>query len=194
MKFTITTFIIFQFCHLAIAQQNREETQDSSTDETIPNGIYTSLSALRKSQTLLNYKISYRFEPDTSDQWVTLSQIRIKPKIKNGEKLIWGFSDGSNYYINSRLYDPPGSLRYSKLLYRGKIYSIFLAVIRLALPYQKTLAILNMENGRMLPLNKSIVSDLIENNEILTQKLENGPKKKKDLIEILIEYDKVLTN
>ncbi|MCP4457980.1 MAG: hypothetical protein GY816_08150 [Cytophagales bacterium] len=145
-----------------------------------------------KEQILPGYKIDYKNFPDSSKQWINLNQIVITPKLKNAKKFMWGFSDGTNYYINSKLYDPSGALRYSKLLYKGKKYSVFRAVTRLALPHQKSLAGLDMQNGKMFPISKSMVRELINSNKELLTEFEKNAITKNDFMAYLIRFDSYL--
>ncbi len=186
--------ILFVLAETSFSQQPNIGTVSTSKVENkdaVPNGLYTSLSAMVYEQPLLKFKITYKKAPDPTDRWVTVSQIKIRPKLKNGEQLIYGFSDGIDFYINSRLYDPAGMLfRFSKLSYKGKKYSIFMAVIGFALPHQKYLAALDMENGKIYPITKATVRELISSDKQLSVEFANNAKTKQDFISYLIRYDR----
>lgn len=158
----------------------------------VPNGIYSSLNALANEQALSDYTISYKKAPDSTDRWVTLPRLKISPKLKKSEeRMIWGFSDGKDFYINSRIYDPQGSLRFTKLLYKGKELSIFTAVMRLALPHQQTLACIDMQRGQMFVIDNKFVKDVLQSNPDLQAEYLKGPRNRDRQIEYLIKYDEL---
>jgi hypothetical protein len=141
-------------------------------------------------QPLPGYKISFEQAPDSTTKWINLSNLRIKPRLKNAKRNIWGFSDGQCYYINSLLYDPDGIVRFSKLYYKGHRYSYFTAVINLALPYQQMLAGLDMRTGKFFPITKNFVREIIEDDRELLAEFEKQARNKSDYVEFLIQYDK----
>ena len=66
----------------------------------IPSGIYATHYSMANDQPLPGYSISFKQAPDSTTKWIKLSNLRIKPRLKNAKRNIWGFSDGKNYYIN----------------------------------------------------------------------------------------------
>lgn len=161
----------------------------SSHETQIPSGIFATHSAMANDKPLPGYKISFKHTPDSSSKWVTYNNLIIEPKIKNAKQFMWGFSDGKDYYINSFLYDHEGPIRYSKIYYKGKRFSTFTAVINLALPHQQMFAGIDMQTGKIFPISKGIVRELIEDDKVLLDKFNQTAKNKNDYAGFLIQYD-----
>lgn len=161
-----------------------------SQTQHIPIGIYATHYAMANDKPLPGYTISFNHEPDSTTKWINLSNLIVKPRLKNAKKNIWGFSDGKDYYINSLLYDPEGIVRFSKIYYKGNRYSYFTAVINLALPYQQILAGLDMNTGQFFPISKNFVREIIEDDGELLAEFNKYARNKNDYAEFLIRYDK----
>jgi hypothetical protein len=177
MKLLLFFLLLYVFCP-GLAQ-----------DKCVPSGLYTTLYAMVNEKPLPDYEISFKRRPFSSAKWICPSNLKIRPKLKTTNDLIWGFSDGENYYINSSLYDPRGKSRYSKIQYMGKRFMVFMAVMRLASPHHQCPLGIDKENGQMFIVTRDFVRDLIEEDHELLSIFNANPKTSSNMLKLVIRYD-----
>lgn len=213
-----------------------------SQEIALKEGVYTSFYSFVNQMPMVEMSIqvkdfdSYKRKLIRGSNIKILSSLKLKKKeLKNIKKMMWGFYDGQNLYINSNNYHgnslqsttnltygnsspmpfispmpftglqirnkKNNKILFNKVEYLGLRYSYFesiselteetnLAAIAENLSIIKNYFVINMETGKIFPMNKQTVEELLEEDQELWKKFLEDKKNKGNQLYYIQEFNK----